>query len=158
MTQNEAALALAAAVARPPKPKRAGRRVETVQKEIDKIESLVKDPSNWRKFTPAQFVYLYGWLHEKVYGVTAADELARREGLGAVSACTRVLEKEFDGDSEAMMGFMQWVWKREQEREKWRRDNNIDGRRMTWRTQFSASLLTDYRLARHRRRSTRVNE
>ena len=65
------------------------------------------------------------------------------------SSLLRILagvDKEFGGDPSKMVAFMHWAWKGEQRREAYAKDKGYERRRMSWRVQFSAELLTDYRV------------
>ncbi len=99
----------------------------------------------WEGAGTLAFVALYAHLHEGVYGCAPAD-LDPRTRLAATNMARRMLDREFDEDPAALAEFMRWCWKREAANEKWRRENARDGRRISWRLQFSSSLLTDYRV------------
>jgi hypothetical protein len=105
----------------------------------------------WDGAKPAHLVALYAQLHRMVYGV-APEELVGKTFLAAQSAAEKLLRVEFDGDVEAVVGFVRWSWHREKGREKWRRENGCEGGRLGWRVQFQRrELLTDYRIDLNRR-------
>jgi hypothetical protein len=99
----------------------------------------------WDGATGAHLVALYDKLHLAVYGV--AGDLDRKSRMFATSAATAMVKRDFQGDVAAAVQFMKWVWKREQEREEWRRANKRDGQRVGWRLQFCfGALVADYRV------------
>jgi hypothetical protein len=104
----------------------------------------------WRNISPTGLVALYERFHEHVYGVPAAEVDTPRAFLQAARVAGTMLKREFGGDGARAVEFMFWVWKRETERETWRRENHRDGGRIGWRLQFSGALLTDFRIARAR--------
>ena len=60
-----------------------------------------------------------------------------------------MVKDAFKGDIERAVDFVHWTWKRELSREK--KANGADRNfRIGWRLQFSANLLTDWRLAEKR--------
>lgn len=102
----------------------------------------------WSSAKPLHFVALYAWLHRKVYGVDTT-ELTPTTRLHACAMVALMLRKEFDGEQGKLADFMRWVWVRETEREKWRRENNRDGGSIGWRLQFATGnrLVVEYRLS-----------
>lgn len=106
---------------------------------------------DWAGADGLHLVALYEMAHREVYGVEPLELDAKARFL-AVGAATRLTEKFFDGDYAGAVSFMRWTWHREQEREKWRRANGRDGQRIGWRLQFSAAMVSDYRLAGERNR------
>jgi hypothetical protein len=100
---------------------------------------------DWDGASGAHLVCLYEFLHRSVYGVDS--DIDRKSRMFAGSAAERMIKRDFAEDAGRAVLFMKWVWKREQEREAWRRANNRDGGRVGWRLQFCfASLVTDYRV------------
>lgn len=159
MTNAEASEALLSSISKPKPKKASGPSTNKVAKEIKSVNDLIQNPKRWNEISVDQLVYIYGLLHEKVYGVTAVGELCNKEFLGARSAAKKTLEKEFNGDVTAVLQFFRWVWNREKEREQWRRENRQEGSRITWRKMFSAGLVTEYRLALARKKPfTRANK
>ncbi len=106
--------------------------------------------SSWDDARPLDFVAAYAVQHLKVYGVDAS-ELVARERHTAMLAAGRMLKEVFDGDAAAMADFIRWTWRREHEREVWRRQNNRSGGRLGWRLQFGGALIADYQLDKARR-------
>jgi hypothetical protein len=107
--------------------------------------------AEWEDAGARHLVALYAILHEKIYGVEAA-ELGPQERYTATLRAGLMLKNEFDGDIEEAVAFFRWAWQREASREKWRRENNRSGGRIGIRLMFSGQLLTDYRLDRARKR------
>ncbi len=81
---------------------------------------------------PEMLVALFCWAHNEIYGVSCVQEVAR-VFRGARSAAEKLIRVEFGGDSEKAVEYMRWVWKREREREQWRRKNTGFGKVLTWR-------------------------
>ena len=122
-----------------------------IQKARVQMEARVFS-NDWADAPPATLVALYEWLHREVYGVDAA-ELDGRAWAFALSAAKRMIEREFGGDIAEAVDFVKWSWKREGQREKFRRESNRDGLRIGWRLLFqSGYLITDYRIAKARSR------
>lgn len=111
---------------------------------------LLSESGDWSGARPAHLVALYGWMHRAVYGVEAA-ELDGKAFAQATAMAGRFIEREFAGKPAAAVEFIGWVWKREAEREKFRRENGREGGRIGWRLQFGPHMLTDYRLSLARR-------
>lgn len=108
------------------------------------------ESADWEQAGGAHLVALYEWLHEQVYGVATAELDARTWALAA-QAAARMADQQFEGDYGRAVVFMRWVWKREIEREKWRRENGKSGSRIGWKLAFHGSLVTDYKVDRARR-------
>lgn len=105
---------------------------------------------DWSEAYPRHFAALYAILHEKVYGIPATD-LTPSNRLKAAGAAMHLLA-QLGNDKNEMAVFVRWVWLREQSREKWRRENNRPGGRVSWTQQFSGSYLADYRVELLRKR------
>lgn len=120
---------------------------EKVLLECDEMR-VKKD---WANARPAHAVALYARCHEHVYGFMPEElwgngEGPRRERLGAMSAAASLLKREFEGNFEKLVAFMQWSWGDEQRKCKWAKDRGIElSKRMGWRRQFSIGLVGDYR-------------
>lgn len=99
----------------------------------------------WSGATARHLVALYDLMHEKVYGVEAL-ELGPSERHKAALIAGNMIKRYFNGDVEACVEFLRWVWTREMGREKWRRENQQSGQRIGIRLMFSGSLVTDYRV------------
>ena len=100
---------------------------------------------DWSAAEGEHLVALYSFLHREVYGVDALEVDAKSRAIAARLA-EATTKKFFDGDFGACVSFMRGVWLREESREKWRRANSRDGQRIGWKWQWSAQLVTDYRV------------
>lgn len=110
---------------------------------------LMSDQRDWSRARGEHLVALYCWCHEQVYGVEPALPVkAWQEGA---RLAVEFAARHFQGDLERVVDFMRWTWKREKEREEWRRSHNRDGGRIGLRLQFGDALMPDYKLHLHRR-------
>ncbi len=117
------------------------------KKHIEEVRDRMAR-KDWDGMTPGKLVALYWLCHEKVYGVVPVEIDKTAAWETAMKVAGSMVKRHFDDDMERAITFMRWVWTREQGREKWRRDNNRDGQRLTWRNQFSQDyLITDWRAA-----------
>jgi hypothetical protein len=105
----------------------------------------------WEGARALVYVAAYAALHERIYGVEPS-ELSPKERVYAAGAAGRMLVDEFDGDEGAMADFLRWTWRREKDREDYRRKTKSESSfRIGWRLQFGGSILADYRVAARRR-------
>lgn len=94
----------------------------------------------------ALLVALFCWAHNEIYGVSCTAEVAR-VFRGARSAADKLIRIEFQSDVEKAVEYMRWVWKREREREQWRRRNTGYGKVLTWRqVLMTGELVKEMRL------------
>ena len=126
---------------RPPTPSTINRWKHEAQERFTSGE--------WAGAKPVHIVAFYMALHLHVYQIEP-EELKGSTYLFAASAAERQLRTDFKNNVEDFIEFMRWVWIREEEREKWRRENGRDGGRIGWKLMFSPTLLTDYRLYKAR--------
>jgi hypothetical protein len=118
-------------------------------KMVAAVEELV-GAADFDQWSPRDWVALFCWTYEAVYGVECLDEV-RPEWKVAGSAVSRMLAGDFDGDAAAFFQYMAWVSAREREREEWRRKNQKPGGRLDWRAVFMRKKwLAEYRLDRAR--------
>lgn len=104
--------------------------------------------NDWAAARPRHFVALYAQLHESVYKVPALELRTERVRMSAASLAARALRDHFGGNPSAMAEFVRWVWTREVRDERRRASGQKDGEfRVSWRYQWSARLVTDYRRA-----------
>ena len=103
-------------------------------------------PSPWLEATPVHFVALYELLYAVVYGEMPIDLEDSKPYARAATEAAECLRVHFGGDQMAMLNYVRWSWKREEERETWRRENQRSGGRIGWRLQFRGPMLADYRL------------
>lgn len=120
----------------------------TIAREEARARDMVRS-GEWEGATATTFIALWSLMFERTYGVPAP--LLPRERLFAARQVGAMLKREFGGDVSAMASFMRWAWRREKEREEWRRKNGRDGGCLGWRLLFGPNVLTDYRLAAARR-------
>lgn len=143
--------AVAALCATAPRPKR--RPASGHQRWVAEAERM-RQEGDWSQAASVHLVALYVQLHEWCYGVKAT-EVQGEIWLAARSAADRMVREEFGASVERAVEFLRWCWRREHEREQWRRQNDKPGSRITWRQQFQRrSLVTDYRLELERRHGT----
>lgn len=110
---------------------------------------------DWEDATARSFVGLYALCHRLTYGVDALD-LAEPGALqGATRAATRALHVHFGDDKSELVEFVKWVWEREKGREEWAAREGKNRGRLNARIQFSAALVTDYRVDMTRRKRRR---
>lgn len=112
----------------------------------------------WSRATARHFVELYCWCHLHVYGLEPAElrgtgKSSVNARKGAISAAKKLMADEFERPSQ-MAAYIDWVFKREIEREKWRKENNrTDAGRLSWQTLFAGrAVVTDYRATLLRKR------
>ena len=127
-------------------PKRQQKPYQPPQRAIADLEAL--NGSGWAAAEPRHLVALYAYLHGRVYGVEPSELLGDPLAwLGAVSAATKLLREEFDGNAARAVEWVRWVWQREK-RGCDRRANVGESSdfRISWRYMFCRrSLLVDYR-------------
>jgi hypothetical protein len=128
--QASVSLSLTVGKQRPKQARKGTRsgRLESLVVEVDKMVSDGHWPEDKKK--PETLVALFCWAHEAVYGVSCVADTAKLFN-GAVSAAKKLIADEFGGSFDDTLEYVRWVWKREQSREKWRRENG-GGRVLTW--------------------------
>lgn len=100
------------------------------------------DKSAWNRAEPRHFVGVYFRFHASVHGIEPSElRDPRTFGLATVEAAS-LLSREFNGDKIAFAHFVSWVWLKEH-----RTASRGSTYRTGWRRQFSAALVTDYRVA-----------
>lgn len=106
---------------------------------------------DWSRATPLTFVVLYELRFAEVYGQAPALT-ARERQLAAyrAAALLRDAEHGFADDLGEMAAFVIWVWKREREREQYRREHKSAGGVVGWQLQFNPKLVVDYNIQRSR--------
>src|SRR6185503_13829879 len=96
----------------------------------------------WREISASQLVGLYSVFHREVYEVLPG-ELAG-DWAGAVSAATKLVKDELEGNMLAAVEYLQWVFVQQKKRLK--RSNGESTWRVGWRYLFmKRDLMTDYR-------------
>lgn len=112
-----------------------------VEAALDEANAMRK-AGDWTAARPRHLVALYVQLHAHVYGVQPT-ELRGKTWTAACLMASRLLEREFTGDTARFVAFIAWTWKCER---KAHARGNPDRRRLGWRLQFSPALVTDYRV------------
>lgn len=130
------------------KPK--ARRKPSIDRLCKETRDFIED-DEWGDAQPRHIVGLYIILHTWCYEVAPADMLGPIL-MGAMSAAKKLVTDEFGGSVDDAVAYVKWAWRREKERETWRRSKQIDGRRLTWRTLLMyREYVTEYRMAVARR-------
>lgn len=130
----------------------ANRAMAKAQAEMTAMKDS-SAPDNWARAEGRHFVCLFDHCHVQVYGAPS-EVRDGRQFSAAASSASAFLRAQFGGDAQTMAEFVRWVWQREIGREKWRRENGREGGRIGWRLQFSAGMVTDWRVDRARKNGT----
>lgn len=140
--RREAAAELAAMTDEKP----SKRRTVSLEKAREEAAAMMRE-GDWTGAKARHLVGLYANMHEHVYGVEPEELRTKKTMAAALSSAKRMIEKEFKGEIARAVSFIRWTWKRERDREKRRRVDGVNGRRIDWRLQFALRhLLTDYRV------------
>ena len=106
----------------------------------------------WAGALPRHFVALWASCHERVYGASAVGELAGMGWRASVKAAASLLRDEFGGEPDEMARFVRWTWVREEGKERWCKGKGYERKkRVGWRQQFGAELVTEYRVEQARK-------
>lgn len=116
-------------------------------KAMTRVQERLRS-ADWQEADPIEFVALYHLLHTRVYGVEPG-ELGTSQRMRAMTMARLLLAREFNHPRE-MAAFMRWVWIREEQRERWRKQSGSAGGRIGWYFQFDGRLVTDWRLEARR--------
>src|SRR3990172_8529604 len=103
----------------------------------------------------ATLVGLYAICHRMIYGIIPQELCEKALFNIAAKLAAVALHKHFDDDPSAAAAFVKWSWEREKRRDTWAREKMIDRARLSWKLQFSATLVTDWRVNAADRRSAR---
>jgi len=123
------------------------RPIDLAVKEADRRGAS----GDWEGAGGRAFVGLYALCHLLVYGVIPVD-LADRAVYGrATKAATKCLHEHFGDDRAEFVEFIRWSWEREKGREEWADRKGVQRGRLGVFVQFSASVVTDYRVDQSRR-------
>ena len=141
---------------KPPQGAIRGRKKTALEVALENAEKRAAS-GRWDDATAGAFVGLYAMCHRLTYGVDAADLAERGTFQAATRAATRALHDHFGDDKAELVEFVKWVWEREKGREEWAAREGKSRGRLNVRIQFSAGLVTDYRVdqSRHKRRRKR---
>jgi hypothetical protein len=136
----------------PRKPK--GKKLTLTEfewKEAKKRAHEMMSSGDWTQAWPRDFVAAYAILHKEIYEIEAV-ELTPEVRYRVCALAQNLLKREFHDDKNLLADYIRWTWTREEEREKWRRDNQRPGGRIAWQAQFMPSnILSDWRIANVRR-------
>ena len=115
------------------------------KKALEETRMMMKI-GDWKGATPKHFVELFALRHEQVYGVEALELRPKTERTRAAFLVAKTLREHFDGDPNELAWFIRWVWQRAERDEKKRKAGVTNNDfRISWRWQFAARLVTDYR-------------
>jgi hypothetical protein len=131
------------------KPKGPSRIDNAAWRKVREQAAEMMASAQWGDAKPRHFAAVYEILHEWVYDVLPAELDPKGRSFCALMA-SQLLRREFDGNCVAMAAYLHWVWVREKERERWRRENGRDAGHISPRLCFGGALLTDYRISRAR--------
>lgn len=109
------------------------------------------ESGQWEDASSRSFVGLYAMCHRMTYGVEASDLREKFKFTVANKAAAKVLHVFFDDDKSEFVEFIKWAWEREKGREEWAARENKSRGRLSTRAQFSAGMVTDYRVEAERR-------
>jgi len=109
----------------------------------------------WEDAGARAFVGLYAMCHRMVYHVDAGDLTDTRTFQAATRLAAGALHRYFGDDKDDLVEFIKWIWEREKGREEWAAREGKDRGRLNVRLQFSATLVTDYRVDQSRRKRSR---
>jgi len=133
-----------------PKPrKKRAMAASTLDRAMVEMQEMI-DARDWAGCVPRHLVALYVLMHKKTYGIEptmSASERYRYAGMAA-----GFVKRAFAGDMTRALSYLRWVWTREIERERWRRENGREGGRLSFNVMLCNSLLDDWRLHQARRR------
>lgn len=121
----------------------AQRRQAGIEATLDEVDRNFRGgPQDWSAAEPRHLLALYFRLHETVHGIEPLELLEQRTWRLAMVEVAYTLSREFQGDKTAMSHFIAWTWLRERKLKP-----RSPHYRTGWRRQFSAALVTDYRIA-----------
>lgn len=106
----------------------------------------------WADANGATFVGLYALCHRMIYGIVPTELYRNGDFQIACRMARRTLHELFRDDGDDMAAFVKWCWEREKRRNSWAQASGYDRNRLSPRTQFSPTLLTDYRIAASKQR------
>lgn len=109
------------------------------------VEEMIKT-GKWAGCRARHLVALYDLMHYKCYKIEDAS-LGSKERYNATMLATTFTKREFgEGNFVKVVEYMRWLWSREMEREKWRRENYKEGGRLGYYHVFGNKNLTEYKL------------
>lgn len=106
----------------------------------------------WAGAKGATLVGLYAFCHRLIYGLLPEELREAPQFRAASKAAATFAHAHFDDDLGAVAAYIKWAWEREKKKHTWALRNGATRNRMSWRLQFSPSLLTDYKIERQQPR------
>jgi hypothetical protein len=100
----------------------------------------------WNDSKGATFVGLHAFCHKMVYGIVPDELYVPGLFRAAARGAAKALHEFFDDDPAELAAFVRWSWEREKRKNSWAQANGVDRSRLSWKWQFSRSLLTDYKI------------
>lgn len=147
--QTRAAASVASLVAPKLERERRPRSFRSNKAQIERARARAAEmraSGDWDQATGHDLVALYEWSHEQVYEVRPAELDPKGWAIAAATAA-RMVEQHFEGDAGKAAAFIHWVWRREYDREQWRREQRVSGQTIGWKLQFGhGSLVTQYKI------------
>lgn len=135
-----------------PRVRRGGRRkLSPLDVALDDAERRSKS-GDWDGAKGATLVGLYAFCHRLTYSVVPDELQDPRLFFAAAKRAATLVHDQFNDDFGSAVSFVVWSWEREKRKEAWARGCGADRNRMSWRLQFSAALITDWRVDSRRRR------
>lgn len=118
-----------------------------VEEQLDNAERRARS-GDWDSACGATMVGLYAFCHRLIYGIV--PEELKEPGTFKVAArvAARFVRTHFDGDWSVAAEFLKWSWEREKGRHTWGLANGVQRSRLSWRLQFSATMVTDWKVGR----------
>lgn len=126
------------------------RRTRTQKRS--KIELLIEDAKtrslsgDWSDANGLTFVGLFALCHRVVYGVMPA-ELQEAKAINVTARMARkCMHAHFEDDSAEVALFIKWAWEVEKRKNTWAMGQGFDRAPLTCFGQFSARLITQYKV------------
>lgn len=142
-------------------PEKAKQEKGTRVRQLSLLEVAIDDAQRraatgvWEEATGKTLVGLYGLCHRLVYRVLPDELHDVGQFKMAAKQAANFVHSQFTDDFGAAAGFIKWTWEREKRLEVWALTNGRDRSRLHWRRQFSAGLVTDFKVERARSRGRR---
>jgi hypothetical protein len=134
-----------------PKPKRRATMAAGVfNRALTEVNAMMLT-QDWSEFSARHVVALYDLMFKKTYGIEPVMTAAERHRF--VMQAAQFVKREFGDDFDAALDFYQWLWAREIDREKWRRENGREGGSLSMWSMVASKPLNEYRLSLTRKRT-----
>lgn len=129
-----------------PRVRRGGRRqLLPIEVALDDARRRAAS-GEWDGAKGSSLVGLYALCHELIYGIVPEELRELASFRFAAKQAASFAHDHFDDDFGAAAGFVKWAWEREKRKHTWALKNGVDRNRLSWRLQFSAMLLTDWKV------------